>query len=57
MNTEVEALVLGFDCAFVVKDLAQQLLKTEIAWEAMIESRTVFNVVDQNGKRQNVVYR
>lgn len=45
MAAEVQVLVLEFKYAFIVKDLVEKVLHMEIKPEAMIDSRTVFNVV------------
>lgn len=45
MAAEIQALVLGFDYAFLVKDLVEEILGRKMRIEAMIDSETVFNVV------------
>ena len=50
MAAEVMALVLGYDVAFVVKDLVEEILGREIKLEVMIDSRTVFNVIAKDGQ-------
>ena len=50
MAAEVQALILGFDYAFMIKTLVEEILGTELIIEAMIDSRTVFNVVAKEAK-------
>ena len=50
MTAEVQALILGFDYAFMIKTLVEEILGTELVIEAMIDSRTVFNVVAKKAK-------
>ena len=50
MAAEVIALVLGYDVAFVVKDLVEEILGREVKLEVMIDSRTVFNVIAKDGQ-------
>ena len=50
MAAEIQALTLGFDYAFIVKDLVDEILGRQLRIEAMIDSKTVFNVVAKEGK-------
>ena len=50
MAAEIQALVLGFDFAFLIKDLVDEILGTDMRIEALIDSKTVFNVVAKDGK-------
>lgn len=50
MAAEVQELVLGFDFAFLVKDLIEEILGHKIRLEVMIDRRTVFNVVAKDGQ-------
>ena len=50
MAAEVQALVLGFDFSFVVKDLIEELLGREIKLEAMVDSKTVFDVIARDSQ-------
>lgn len=50
LAAEIQALVLGFDSAFLVKDLVEELLGRTIKLEALIDSKTVFNVIAKDGK-------
>lgn len=45
MAAEIQALVLGFDFAFLGKDLLEEILVRNMRIEDKIESKTVFNVV------------
>lgn len=50
MEAEVQALVLGFDYAFYVKDHVDALLGRRLDLEAMNDSRSVFNVIAKDEK-------
>lgn len=50
MAAEIQALVLGFDYAFVVKDLIEEILGHHISLDALIDSRTVFNVIAKDAQ-------
>ena len=50
MAAEIQALMLGFDYAFYVRDLLEEILGRSFKIEAMIDSKTVFNVVAKDGK-------
>lgn len=50
MAAEVQALVLGFDYAFIVKDLIEEIIGRSIRLEALIDSKTVFNVIAKDGQ-------
>lgn len=49
MAAEVHALVLAFDYAYVISDMAQQILGGRLDIEVDMDSRTMFNVVVKNG--------
>lgn len=49
MAAELHALTLGFDYAFVIKDLLEDILGRKIKIEALIDSKTVFNVITKEG--------
>lgn len=42
--------MLGLDYMFLVKDLAEDILGTQIRLEAMLDSKKVCNVVAKDGK-------
>ena len=50
MAAELQALVLGFDYAFVIKDLVEEILGRHVKVEVMVDSKTTFNVVAKDGK-------
>ena len=50
MAAELHALVLGFDYAFLVKDLVEEILGRKIVVEAMVDNKSVFNVIAKDGK-------
>lgn len=50
MAAEIQALVLGFDYAYLVKDLLHEILGTKIKFEAMIDIKTGFNFVAKEEK-------
>lgn len=49
MESEIHALVLGFDVWFIRKDLIADLIERDIPIEEFVDSRTVFNVMDKKG--------
>lgn len=48
MAAEIEAPVLRFDFAFILKDLAEDLMGRERILEAMVDSKTVCNVLSMD---------
>lgn len=50
MAAEIQALVLGFDYAYVVKDLIEEILGRTIMLDAMVDSKTVFDVIAKDAK-------
>lgn len=50
MESELHALILAFDHAFVIANLLHDALARKITIEAMVDSRTVFDVVAKHGK-------
>ena len=50
MAAEIQALVLGFDYAYVIQHLVEEIIGRTIKLEAMIDSKTVFNVVAKDGQ-------
>lgn len=57
MSAELQALVLDFDYAYLMKDLMEEIIGKSMNIEAMIDSKRVFNVVAKDGKQQNAVYK
>lgn len=49
MASELHALVAGFDAAFWLCDLVNQILGRDIPIEAYVDSKTVFDVVAKDG--------
>lgn len=49
MAAKIQALVLGFEHAFLIKDLAEEVIGKKMDLEAMIDSSTVFYVVAKDG--------
>lgn len=49
MAAEVQGLVLGFDYAFVIRQLLFEILGRKICLEAFVDSKTLFNVVGKDG--------
>lgn len=45
LSAEIHALVLGYDQAYVVRDLVEELLGKEVSLEAYVDSRSVFEVL------------
>lgn len=52
MARELHELVLGFDHAFAIFDLLAKILGRKIEIEALVDSKTVFDVVAKNGRTQ-----
>lgn len=52
MGAEIQALVLGFDFAFLEQYLIEEILGKSIRMEAMMDRKTVFNVVAKDGKTE-----
>lgn len=52
MEAEVQELILGFDNAFLVKDLVDEIIGGCMNIEAMLDSKKVFNVVAKDGKTE-----
>lgn len=50
MAAELQALTLGFDYVFFVKDFIDEILGVKMIIEAMIDSKHVFNVVEKDCK-------
>lgn len=50
MAAEVIALVLGFDYSYIVLNLVEEIMGRKVSLEAMIDSRTVFNIVANDAK-------
>lgn len=49
MAAEVHALVLGFNIAFLPRDLAEELLGRPVQLEAILDSKTGFDVIARDG--------
>lgn len=49
MTAEVQALVLGFDYAFLAKFLSEEIIGRTLELETMMNSRTMFDVVSKDG--------
>lgn len=47
MAAEIQALVLVFDYEYIVKDLAKEIIRQKLKMEVLLDSRTVFNVVEK----------
>lgn len=50
MAAEIQALVIGFKYAFMVKELVAKIIGRKIKIEAMPDSKTDFNVVAKYGQ-------
>lgn len=50
MAAEIQALVLGFDFAFVIRDMVEELTRRSVPIEAIIDSKTMFNVIARDGQ-------
>lgn len=50
MAAGIQALDLGLDYAFLVKDIVNEILGTSIQLKGIIDSKTVLNVVAKDGK-------
>jgi len=45
MAAELHALIYGFDNAYLVRDILEEVLQQKIEIDGYLDSRTVFNVV------------
>lgn len=45
MDAEVQALVLGFDYSYVVKDLIEELMGRKLRLEALVDRKTLYTVI------------
>lgn len=50
MEAEIQALSLGLDYKFLIKDLIEEIIGRTLQLEAMIESNIIFNVVSKDGQ-------
>lgn len=50
MASEIHALVIGFDNAFALNHLAQEVLNRKIILDAYVDSRTLFDVIARDGR-------
>ena len=50
MAAELKALVYGFDRAYVMQTVLEEILERRIPIYAFVDSRTVFNVVAKHSK-------
>lgn len=50
MASEIHALVLGFDHAYVIRDMVAEILQRYIQLKAFVDSKTVFDVLAKQGK-------
>lgn len=48
MAAEIQALTLGFDYAFVVRNLVEEIFGRNISMDFLIDSKTVFNVISKD---------
>lgn len=48
MAAEMHGLILGFDYAYIIQDMLQEILGTKYEIEVMTDSRTLFNVVTKD---------
>lgn len=49
MESEIHALVLGFDYAYIIKDMVRDITGMNMPIEAIVDSRTVFDVIEKDG--------
>lgn len=50
MAAEVQAVILGFDYAFLIKTMIKEILGRTLVIEAIIDKKTVFNIIAKEGK-------
>lgn len=50
MGAEIHAFVHGFDVAFIIPDLAQELLGSAVDLESMVYSKNIFDVIERDEK-------
>lgn len=49
LESEIHAMVVGFDIAFVVQNMFKELLGTKMKIQAYVDSRSVFDVIAKQG--------
>lgn len=49
MEDEAPAMILGYDNAYVMRELITEIMEKEVMIEAYVESRTLFDVVEKDG--------
>lgn len=50
MAAELHALILAFDYGFVLREMLKEVLRRDVKLEALIDSKTVFDVVAKDGR-------
>ena len=50
MAAEVQALILGFDFAFLIKTMIDEIIGRNLEIDAMMDRKTVFNIIAKDGK-------
>lgn len=54
MAAEVQTLILGFDYSYLVRDFSEKLIGRPLSLEAMINKKTVSNVVAKDGQTTEI---
>lgn len=49
IKSECRAQVMGFDLAYVIRHLTEELLNKKVASDAYVDSRPVFDVISKDG--------
>lgn len=58
MSSEVHALVLGVDYAYVIRNTLEAILDRNVVMDVFIEHKTVLDVIARYGKnREDITHR
>lgn len=49
MSSELHALILGFDYAFIIRNLLEEILGRKVRLDAYVDIKTVFDVISKDG--------
>lgn len=49
MKCELHALIMGFDCGFIISDVLSEFLRINLVLKSFIDSKTVFDIIVKDG--------
>lgn len=50
MAAELQGIILGFDLAYLIKTMVEEIFRNEMTIKAMIDRKIVFNIVEIDAK-------